>query len=699
MFKNLKISRKLTIGFGVVVLILCGVSFYASMSFGNAQESTNTSVTELNNGTLMVEKEVDHLKWMAELSDVFLDENVTTVSVQTDPTKCKLGVWLNDPMTKALAAEDPELARLFHEIDEPHRHLHETAVRIGRSFSDNQPEQAKAIFTNDTRPAVESTQEVLMKIRSHFDERSQASVDGMHGDLDTAATVLIILGVAGLLIGIAAGFVISRSITGPIRKVVAATEQMNNEFSLMEKAVESIANNDLTVTIPESNFETLGINSQDEIGILVSAIENTLSSKDRMSISLRKMTANLNNICRQLADNARELVSAATEIASSSEQLSRGAEDQSNQVSQISAAVEQMAATVVESSKNAGDASQAATKANETAAQGGEIVTNTISGMQRIAQTVRESADSIGKLARSADQIGEIIGVIDDIADQTNLLALNAAIEAARAGEQGRGFAVVADEVRKLAERTGKATGEITDMIKGIQTDTSTAVSSMESGLKEVEAGRSLTDRAGDSLHQIVEMSDQVLEMIRQIATASEQQSSAAEQISKNIEYIATVTRESASGASQAAAAAEELNQQAEGMRKMVSAFRLSGGNTGIIELAKQDHRLYVKKLDAVIKRPETAGTWKRVDHHTCRFGKWYYSEESREYRGDEAFIAVEPPHIKVHEFANKAVDLAAAGKLAEASEARDKAHQASDLVMKALDELAAHINSLANSR
>ncbi|HKK20007.1 MAG TPA: methyl-accepting chemotaxis protein, partial [candidate division Zixibacteria bacterium] len=202
-------------------------------------------------------------------------------------------------------------------------------------------------------------------------------------------------------------------------------------------------------------------------------------------------------------------------------------------------------------------------------------VGDTINGMQRIADVVRISADSIGKLAKSADQIGEIISVIDDIADQTNLLALNAAIEAARAGEQGRGFAVVADEVRKLAERTGKATGEITDMIKGIQGETTEAVQSMESGISEVDNGRQLADSAGGSLTEIVSMSQRVMDMVQQIATATEEQSSAAEQISRNIEHISSVTKETATGAEQSAAAAEELNRQAEGMKQMVAQFKI----------------------------------------------------------------------------------------------------------------------------
>ena len=423
-------------------------------------------------------------------------------------------------------------------------------------------------------------EEAMVSSARGFVEKLNDLRASLKEDMEHSESTAIMLAVgfvaAAVLIGILVSFVIARGIANPINKVVDLTQRMNDEFEEFVDVVEAIADNDLTQTIKQTELKSIGVDSKDEVGTLVHAIEGTLGAKMKIGDALQKMTGNLSNMVRQMGDNARQLVSAANEVASSSEQMSRGAKDQTDQIGQVSTAIEEMTSTIVESSKNSGEASEGSKKAADTATEGGQIVSDTIRGMQEIANTVRQSADSIGKLSQSADQIGEIIGVIDDIADQTNLLALNAAIEAARAGEQGRGFAVVADEVRKLAERTGKATGEITEMIKGVQTETQEAVQSMEAGIGEVDKGRELADRAGSSLTEIVNMSQTVSDMIQQIATATEQQSSAAEQISKNVENVASIARESATGAEQSATAAEELNRQAEGMREMVAQFKIA---------------------------------------------------------------------------------------------------------------------------
>ena len=266
---------------------------------------------------------------------------------------------------------------------------------------------------------------------------------------------------------------------------------------------------------------------------------------------------------------------ASAEISSSSEQMSEGSQNQSAQTSEVAAAVEEMTKTILSTTQNTTEAAEAARNAGRAARQGGTIVEQTIEGMNKIADVVSQSASVVQTLGKSSDQIGEIIQVIDDIADQTNLLALNAAIEAARAGEQGRGFAVFADEVRKLAERTSKATKEIADTIKRIQTDTIAAVDSMNRGEEEIEKGRRLAGEAGQSLGKIIVEAEQVVDIISQVAAASEQQSATSEEISQSIEKINNVTKETASGIGQIARSSEDLNNLASNLQDLVAKFKI----------------------------------------------------------------------------------------------------------------------------
>ncbi len=341
------------------------------------------------------------------------------------------------------------------------------------------------------------------------------------------------------------------------------------------------------------------VKSEDEIGRLLRSIHGTImymtdlagaakqisnndltarielrSEDDVLGKSFGTMIDNLRDVIGQLAGNAREVAAVSEEIAASSEETYRDTGEQNDRVSQVSAAVTQMSSTMGESAKNAGEAAESAGQASDRATHGGELVKETMQGMRRVSEAVGQSSNLISKLADSAEQIGEIISVIDDIADQTNLLALNAAIEAARAGEQGRGFAVVADEVRKLAERTGKATSEITSMISGIQRETAEAVKSMDAGIKEVDQGRELTDNAGNTLAEIVQMSQTVGDMIRQMAAASDQQAAATDEISRFVEDISTITNKAATGAEKAATAAERLMSQAGSLRGVVDRFK-----------------------------------------------------------------------------------------------------------------------------
>ena len=283
----------------------------------------------------------------------------------------------------------------------------------------------------------------------------------------------------------------------------------------------------------------------------------------------------LQQMMKKVAHVTDKVASASVELSATAEEISKGTENLTSRATQTAAAVEEMNATVGQVAQNSGKAASLAQDTVKTAKDGGTVVSNTISGMQQLSDAVSNSATIIAELGKSSDQIGEIVRTIEDIADQTNLLALNAAIEAARAGEQGRGFAVVADEVRKLAERTTKATKEIGDMIRQIQQDTRGAVDSMQQGTQKVSAGVELVNKTGEALSQIVRMVSESADMIRQIAVASEQQSVATQQIAGDIENVAKVTKDSASGAHESAKASQDLSQLAVELQNIVGEFKI----------------------------------------------------------------------------------------------------------------------------
>jgi methyl-accepting chemotaxis protein len=235
-----------------------------------------------------------------------------------------------------------------------------------------------------------------------------------------------------------------------------------------------------------------------------------------------------------------------------------------------------MSATSGDIAQNCQMAAEGAHRAAQSAQNGAEVVEKTVVVMGQIASKVQETAKTVESLGARSDQIGNIIGTIEDIADQTNLLALNAAIEAARAGEQGRGFAVVADEVRALAERTTRATREIGEMIKAIQNETKGAVAAMEQGVHQVETGTEEASRSGTALRDILEQVNDVAMQVNQIATAAEEQTATTSEISSNMHQITNVVQETSRGAQESASAANRLSILAAELQQTVSRFKVS---------------------------------------------------------------------------------------------------------------------------
>jgi methyl-accepting chemotaxis protein len=352
----------------------------------------------------------------------------------------------------------------------------------------------------------------------------------------TRTGVMVALAVC-MVFGLLEAVVIARLMSAPLREMARKAEQ--------------IADGNLNITI-ESN-------SRDEVGQLAAAFGT--------------MTRNLKDLIGRLSDTSSRLSSASNELKSTAVQISVGTEEVAAQAGTVAVASEEMAATSSDIANNCNLAADSARQAASTTEQGFNVVAKTVAGMRKRGDEARVNAQNIASLGQRSDQIGVIVATIEDIADQTNLLALNAAIEAARAGEQGRGFAVVADEVRALAERTTRATREIGEMIRAIQQETGLAIVSMEAGVKGTE--QAVTDAAEleSALHAILDQVNSVSMQVSQIATAAEQQTATTSEITNNINMITEVVQETSRGAQESAESASGLSSRADELQQLIARF------------------------------------------------------------------------------------------------------------------------------
>jgi len=302
------------------------------------------------------------------------------------------------------------------------------------------------------------------------------------------------------------------------------------------------------------------ITSNNEIGTLA-------KSFNRMVVNVREIVTKINTTSSTLADNSGQLQATA-------EDLHKGSQDLNSQTDQVVTAMTEVSQTNMDVAKNASSAADAAKNSSRTAVQGKSVIEVTAESMTNIEKTVKSAATTIEELGKSSAQIGEIVAVINSIADQTNLLALNAAIEAARAGEQGRGFAVVADEVRKLAERTGQATKDIVERISHIQTATTESVDAMRKGGGEVQKGVGLARDASTSLDLIVQASNVSMDMVQRIAAAIEQQSAASEQVTQSMESISSITKRAMASSDNIQQASVELARLTSQLHDMTAWFK-----------------------------------------------------------------------------------------------------------------------------
>lgn len=436
---------------------------------------------------------------------------------------------IDSPEERSTYDEYVRLLAQYHQIEERMKSLSRA----------NQVEELRTLLNTELLNNSDQINAVLSRLADTNNKMALATNQQASDQYDMAFELVVILLILATALTMLFAWLLTRSITQPI--------------ALALDAAEEIAEGNLTRPIK--------VEGNDEAG--------------RLLMAMAKMQAKLKDTLQRIAGSATQVACAAEELNAVTDESARGLTQQNNEIEQAATAVNEMTSAVEEVARNAVSTSEASKNATRSAGDGRDLVQETVSAIERMSSDVQATATLIGNLAEESRDIGKVLDVIRGLADQTNLLALNAAIEAARAGEAGRGFAVVADEVRALAHRTQQSTSEIERMIGSIQAGTEHAVDSMRNSTERAESTLNIAEGAGMSLDTINTAIVEINERNLVIASAAEEQAQVAREVDRNLVNIRDLSVQSATGASQTSAASSELSRLAVDLNGMVGRFRL----------------------------------------------------------------------------------------------------------------------------
>ncbi|MBD9546840.1 methyl-accepting chemotaxis protein [Pseudomonas sp. PDM01] len=538
--RNMNIAPRAFLGFALIggLMLVLGVFALNQMSKirGAAEEITLSSVPSIKSldeftqltlrlrvlsYRLLVNREPDVQQKTMELLD--------TRNQQIRAAQATYEKLISSPQERAAYDQYVQLLGQYRQIED----------RMKTLSRNNQVDELRTLLNTDLLTNSEAVNAVLNRLLEINTQQSLDTNQRAADQYDSAFNLVITLLVIATGLTVLFAWLLTNSITKPIANALSAAEQ--------------IAEGNLTRPIT--------VDGEDEAG--------------RLLLAMSKMQDKLRDTLQRISGSATQLASAAEELNSVTDESARGLTQQNNEIEQAATAVNEMTSAVEEVARNAVSTSEASKNATTSAGDGRDLVQETVSAIERMSADVQSTATLIGDLANESRDIGKVLDVIRGLADQTNLLALNAAIEAARAGEAGRGFAVVADEVRALAHRTQQSTSEIERMIGSIQTGTEHAVDSMRNSTERAESTLNIARGAGMSLDTINSAIVEINERNLVIASAAEEQAQVAREVDRNLVNIRDLSVQSATGANQTSAASNELSRLAVDLNTMVGRFSL----------------------------------------------------------------------------------------------------------------------------
>ena len=536
--RHLNIAPRAFIGFAfiAVLVVLLGV-FAVNRMTQMRQASQDMSANQLPSmthlGTItenVLRMRILSFRVLVNREPAALQEAETRIGVLADKVKTAQAKYATLPA----GAEEAALYKAFGVTLDNYLKAQAEMVALSKQ---GKVDEMRALINSRIKDGTDQMGEQLNKlIAINAADAKQADEDAGQS-YEGAITGVVAVSVVAALLTVLLAWLLTRSIVTPLRKAV--------------EVAETIAAGNLSNTIEDDG--------KDEPARLLSALST--------------MQASLRQTIQHIAGSATQLASAAEELSAVTEEASRGLQQQNNEIDQAATAVNEMTAAVEEVARNAVSTSEASGQSNQAAREGRDRVMETVGAIQIMTQDVQNTSAMIEGLAAQGRDIGKVLDVIRAIAEQTNLLALNAAIEAARAGEAGRGFAVVADEVRALAHRTAQSTQEIEKMVAGIQNGTGEAVQSMQQSNQRSQTTLEMARAAGASLEQITASISLINERNLVIASASEEQAQVSREVDRNLVNIRDLATQSAAGANQTSAASHELSRLAVDLNGMVARF------------------------------------------------------------------------------------------------------------------------------
>lgn len=536
--RNIKIGVRLTAGFGLLALILLLQGLFGLKNISTINEQTEVMNTNwIPSLNAVGELNLALMRYRANAIRSVIDVDPAAIAKAESNLRARAQDVEAAQSTYEQLMTEPEERATFNELRATKERYMQGAERTLAAMKSGNREEALHIIDQEQNVLADQLTKMLQELGKINRDGAAAAAKQSEETYASSKTVVSGSIVVALIITVVLAILISRSIVAPLQQAVLATE--------------TIASGNLT--------QQIRFDGSDEPAQLLT--------------SLSMMQDNLRTTITQIGNSSVQLASAGEELSSVAEESSRNLQRQNDEIQQAASAVTEMSAAVDEVARNAVSTAEESNESSRLAHDGRDKVHHTVAALKSMSEEFGRTSALIGGLAEQSKDIGKVLDVIRAIAEQTNLLALNAAIEAARAGEAGRGFAVVADEVRALAHRTQVSTQEIEQMISKVQGGTAAAVESMKGSVEH--AGKTLTvaEQAGGALEQIYQKAGQIGERNLLIASASEEQAAVAREVDRNIVNISDLSTQSAAGANQTSAATYELARLATDLNTLVSRF------------------------------------------------------------------------------------------------------------------------------